>query len=120
MRRRSGLAVSLTIACLVAGRFAALALADATPPGGTTGETALESNERPTIRLGPTRVQPEVSDRSFASVIVVRRGSNRPYLYDRARLRRVFGVATEQASYPTPPARFDHVDIGTPVVIVSA
>lgn len=67
---------------------------------------SLARNERPTIRLKPTLIKPKVSDKSFASVIVIRRGSNRLYLYKRAKLDRVFNVATGQVTYLTPLGRF--------------
>ena len=41
-----------------------------------------------------------------APVIVIHRGSNRLYLYDGARLVRVFPVATGQAAWPTPLGHF--------------
>jgi lipoprotein-anchoring transpeptidase ErfK/SrfK len=42
-------------------------------------------------------------------VIVIRRGSNRLYLYNGVRPWRVFGVATGQSSYPTPLGRWQIV-----------
>jgi lipoprotein-anchoring transpeptidase ErfK/SrfK len=63
-------------------------------------------NTRAPIRLKPTLHPPEVAEASFGSVIVIRRGSNRLYLYAQTKLRRVFGVATGQSAYPTPLGRF--------------
>jgi lipoprotein-anchoring transpeptidase ErfK/SrfK len=47
-------------------------------------------------------VSPGVSADAFADVIVINRSVNRLYLYKDAKLRRTFGVATGQSSYPTP------------------
>jgi lipoprotein-anchoring transpeptidase ErfK/SrfK len=66
----------------------------------------LVENTRSPIRLKPTLRQPEISNASFGSVIVIRRGSNRLYLYSQTKLNRVFGVATGQSAYPTPLGRF--------------
>ncbi len=66
----------------------------------------LVANSRSPIRLKPTMHEPEVTDDAFKSVIVIRRGSNRLYLYAQTKLRRVFGVATGQSAYPTPLGRF--------------
>jgi lipoprotein-anchoring transpeptidase ErfK/SrfK len=43
---------------------------------------------------------------AFKYVIVIRRGSNRLFLYRYGRLRRSFRVATGQSTYPTPLGRF--------------
>jgi len=52
--------------------------------------------------------QPAVRKRSaYRSVIVVRRGSNRLFLYRYAHVRKTFRVATGQSIYPTPLGRFD-------------
>ena len=66
----------------------------------------LVANTRPTIVLRPKLIKPKVDEKSFAAVIVIHRGANRLYLYDRTRLRRIFGVATGQSAYPTPLGRF--------------
>jgi lipoprotein-anchoring transpeptidase ErfK/SrfK len=64
--------------------------------------TALVTNTRPEVALQFTELKPSVSRGSFGPVIVIRRGSNRLYLYKGARFQRVFGVATGQSAYPTP------------------
>jgi lipoprotein-anchoring transpeptidase ErfK/SrfK len=69
----------------------------------------LVENTRAPIRLKATLHPPEIADSSFGSVIVIRRGSNRLYLYAQTKLRRVFGVATGQSAYPTPLGRFSIV-----------
>jgi lipoprotein-anchoring transpeptidase ErfK/SrfK len=66
----------------------------------------LATNSRAPVRLHFREVRPRVTRRSIGPVIVIRRGSNRLYLYDGMRLRRVFGVATGQSSYPTPLGRW--------------
>ena len=67
---------------------------------------ALIRGRRAPIRLPLRSIAPDVTRASFGPVIVIRRGSNRLYLYRGMRLWRVFGVATGQASYPTPLGRF--------------
>jgi lipoprotein-anchoring transpeptidase ErfK/SrfK len=64
--------------------------------------TALVTNTRPDVALQFTEVKPMVTRASFGPVIVIRRGSNRLYLYQGMRFERVFGVATGQSVYPTP------------------
>ena len=70
---------------------------------------ALVENRRFPIELAAKSVAPKVTRKTFGPVIVIRRGSNRLYLYDAMRLRRVFGVATGQDRYPTPLGRFSIV-----------
>ncbi len=75
--------------------------------GGTTAIVrALKANKRGPLSLRLRTIAPSVTRSSFGPVIVIRRGSNRLYLYNGMRFRRVFGVATGQASYPTPLGRF--------------
>ena len=68
--------------------------------------SALLANRRGPLVLRQKAVRPAQTRRSFGPVIVIRRGSNHLYLYDGMRLERTFGVATGQASYPTPLGRF--------------
>ncbi len=68
--------------------------------------TALVTNTRPVLKLQFTTLQPVVTPSSVGPVIVIRRGSNRLYLYQGMRLQRVFGVATGQSRYPTPLGRW--------------
>jgi lipoprotein-anchoring transpeptidase ErfK/SrfK len=68
--------------------------------------TALVTNTRPLLNLQFTPLEPTVTPASFGPVIVIRRGSNRLYLYKGARPWRVFGVATGQSRYPTPLGRW--------------
>jgi lipoprotein-anchoring transpeptidase ErfK/SrfK len=71
--------------------------------------SALAGNIRVPLRLRFRALQPSVRRASFGPVIVIRRGSNRLYLYQGMRLERVFGVATGQSIYPTPLGRWSIV-----------
>jgi lipoprotein-anchoring transpeptidase ErfK/SrfK len=64
--------------------------------------TALVTNTRPDVALQFNELKPSLTRGSFGPVIVIRRGSNRLYLYQGMRFERVFGVATGQSVYPTP------------------
>jgi lipoprotein-anchoring transpeptidase ErfK/SrfK len=68
--------------------------------------TALVTNTRPDVKLQFTAVKPAVTRASYGPVIVIRRGSNRLYLYQGMRFVRMFGVATGQSVYPTPLGRW--------------
>jgi lipoprotein-anchoring transpeptidase ErfK/SrfK len=71
---------------------------------------ALIANRRFAVNL-PVKVIPRhVTKRSVGPVIVIRRGSNRLYLYKGARFWRRFPVATGQSVYPTPLGRFEIVE----------
>ena len=67
---------------------------------------ALVANSRTEIALDFKSLEPKVSRDAIGPVIVIRRGSNRLYLYNGMRLWRVFGVATGQSQYPTPLGRW--------------
>lgn len=70
---------------------------------------ALHANRRGPLVV-PSRLLPQArTEADFGSVIVIRRGSNRLYLYRGTRFWRVFSVATGQAAYPTPLGKFDIV-----------
>ena len=68
--------------------------------------TALVTNTRPEVALQFAELKPSVTRGSFGPVIVIRRGSNRLYLYKGMRFQRGFGVATGQSAYPTPLGRW--------------
>ena len=51
-------------------------------------------------------IQPKVTRTSFGDVVVIRRDVNRLSLYKGASSGRTFGVATGQATYPTPIGSF--------------
>jgi lipoprotein-anchoring transpeptidase ErfK/SrfK len=71
--------------------------------------TALAANERVPLRLTFRELKPAVTRSSIGHVIVIRRGSNRLFLYKGMRFQRVFGVATGQSVYPTPLGRWSIV-----------
>ena len=80
--------------------------------------TALATNTRPEVALQFAELKPSVTRGSFGPVIVIRRGSNRLYLYNGMRFQRVFGVATGQSAYPTPLGSFaDRRQVAEPVVV---
>jgi lipoprotein-anchoring transpeptidase ErfK/SrfK len=70
---------------------------------------ALRQNRRDVVVLPYEEVAQNVTRSSFGSVIVIRRGSNRLFLYKGMKPWRSFTVATGQAIYPTPLGKFDIV-----------
>jgi lipoprotein-anchoring transpeptidase ErfK/SrfK len=70
---------------------------------------AIATHRRGPLLLRQRAVAPKVTQLSYGPVIVIRRGSNRLYLYRGMRLGRVFPVATGQRSYPTPLGKFSVV-----------
>ncbi|HVR13819.1 MAG TPA: L,D-transpeptidase family protein, partial [Gaiellaceae bacterium] len=70
---------------------------------------AVTSGVRTGIVLPHTALRPKITRRNFGPVIVIRRKSNRLFLYDGSRYRRLFAVATGQSQYPTPLGRFSIV-----------
>ena len=68
--------------------------------------SALLANKHGPLLLRQKAIPPEATRTTFGPVIVIRRGSNRLYLYRGMRFWRVFPVATGQAIYPTPLGRF--------------
>ncbi len=69
----------------------------------------LRQNVRDTVELHAKRIAPKSTRTNFGPVIVIRRGSNRLFLYKGTRFWRVFPVATGQTVYPTPLGRFEIV-----------
>jgi lipoprotein-anchoring transpeptidase ErfK/SrfK len=68
--------------------------------------STLVANRKGPLRL-PIKVLPAAIARgNFGPVIVIRRGSNRLFLYNGMRFLRSFGVATGQSVYPTPLGRW--------------
>jgi lipoprotein-anchoring transpeptidase ErfK/SrfK len=67
---------------------------------------ALVADTRDPVQLRVRQLVPKVTRKNIGPVIVIRRGSNRLYLYDGMRLKRVFNVATGQSQYPTPLGRW--------------
>ena len=70
---------------------------------------ALLQNRRTELVLRSKKQEQAVTRNDFGPAIVIRRGSNRLYLYDGMRQIRIFGVATGQDKYPTPLGRFEVV-----------
>jgi lipoprotein-anchoring transpeptidase ErfK/SrfK len=66
----------------------------------------LRETSRTAVRIKYRLPRASVLRSEFRSVIVIRRGSNRLFLYHFDRLRRLFRVATGQSIYPTPLGRF--------------
>jgi lipoprotein-anchoring transpeptidase ErfK/SrfK len=64
---------------------------------------------RTPVTLTQTTVRPKVTRANFGPVIVIRRSSNKLFLYEGMRYRRLFAVATGQHQYPTPLGRFSIV-----------
>ena len=70
---------------------------------------ALLQNRRTELALRSKKQEQAVTRNDFGAAIVIRRGSNRLYLYNGMRQIRIFGVATGQDRYPTPLGRFQIV-----------
>jgi lipoprotein-anchoring transpeptidase ErfK/SrfK len=72
---------------------------------------ALRSGDRGPLELASKVLLPKVTRAKLAGpVIVIRRASNKLFLYKGQRNWRVFGVATGQAAYPTPLGRWQIVE----------
>jgi lipoprotein-anchoring transpeptidase ErfK/SrfK len=69
---------------------------------GRTIRTALATNSRAPIRLPFAVLRPKVDTAELDEAVVIMRGTNRLLFFDDAKLVRWFGVATGQASFPTP------------------
>jgi lipoprotein-anchoring transpeptidase ErfK/SrfK len=67
---------------------------------------ALRLNVRDRIPLRTKQIRANVTRANFGPVIVIRRGSNRLFLYSGMRVNRLFPVATGQSVYPTPLGNF--------------
>ena len=72
----------------------------------TTIVSRLRKMSRVPVRIRHGAPLATTTRAAFKNVIVIRRGSNRLYLYRYDRLRRPFRVATGQSTYPTPLGRF--------------
>ena len=72
--------------------------------------TALRTGSREPLALLTEPVEPEVTSATLGPVVVIRRASNKLYLYDGSRHVRTIEVATGQARYPTPLGRWSVVD----------
>jgi len=69
-------------------------------------ESTLLANKRGPLLLRQKVTSPEITRLNFGPVLVIRRASNRLYLYHGMKQWRMFPVATGQSSYPTPLGRF--------------
>jgi lipoprotein-anchoring transpeptidase ErfK/SrfK len=69
----------------------------------------LSAHSRLPVVVKPKLLKPAVTRLNYGSIIVIRRDSKGLYLYNGMRLRKTFGVATGQSSYPTPLGRFSIV-----------
>ena len=72
----------------------------------TTIVSRLRKTSRVPVRIRHASSLASTTSRAFRNVIVIRRGSNRLFLYRYHRVRRAFRVATGQSTYPTPLGRF--------------
>jgi lipoprotein-anchoring transpeptidase ErfK/SrfK len=66
---------------------------------------------RPVVRPVARWVAPTVTSSDFGPVIVIHRGSNQMFVYDRERPWHTFPIATGQAIYPTPLGSWHIVDM---------
>ena len=67
---------------------------------------ALRRHARGPLALRVNLIRPSVTRSNFGSVIVIRRGSRRLYLYDGMAHWRTFKIAVGMPAYPTPLGRF--------------
>jgi lipoprotein-anchoring transpeptidase ErfK/SrfK len=70
---------------------------------------ALAANRRFALTLPLKKIARHLTKANFGPVIVIRRDSNRLYLYNGERFQKRFSVATGQAAYPTPLGHFQIV-----------
>jgi hypothetical protein len=68
---------------------------------------ALEKNIRKPLHLRLKEVPAAVGRGDFGPIVVIRRSSNRLFLYDGMKYVRTFGVATGASAYPTPLGRYE-------------
>jgi lipoprotein-anchoring transpeptidase ErfK/SrfK len=68
---------------------------------------ALRTHRRDPLALSFRSTPAKLTEAEFDHTIVIRRESKKLFLYDGAKLKRVFRVATGQASYPTPIGKFE-------------
>jgi lipoprotein-anchoring transpeptidase ErfK/SrfK len=70
---------------------------------------SLGAISREEMRLTLKTTKPKVTRKNYGPVIVIRRNSNKLFLYQGTKYRRFFAVATGQSQYPTPLGRFSIV-----------
>jgi lipoprotein-anchoring transpeptidase ErfK/SrfK len=78
---------------------------------GRAIRTALATNTRAPIRLGFERIKPEVEAAELDEAVVILRGSNKLFFFDKGKYVRSFGVATGQAAFPTPLGNYEIVTL---------
>jgi lipoprotein-anchoring transpeptidase ErfK/SrfK len=78
---------------------------------GRAIRSALATNSRTPIRLGFEFQKPEVEAAELDEAIVILRGSNKLFFFDRATYVRSFGVATGQSAFPTPLGNYEIVNM---------
>jgi lipoprotein-anchoring transpeptidase ErfK/SrfK len=78
---------------------------------GRAIRTALATNSRAPIRLGFEIQKPKVDSAELDEAVVILRGSNKLFFFDKARYVRSFGVATGQAAFPTPLGNYEIVNL---------
>ena len=78
---------------------------------GRSIRTALATNSRAPIRLGFEIQKPKVDSAELDEAVVILRGSNKLFFFDKARYVRSFGVATGQAAFPTPLGNYEIVNL---------
>ncbi len=78
---------------------------------GRAIRTALATNSRAPIRLGFEIQKPKVESAELDEAVVILRGSNKLFYFDKARYVRSFGVATGQAAFPTPLGNYEIVNL---------
>jgi hypothetical protein len=67
---------------------------------------AFKTGRRTPLKLAVKMIPRHRTKKNYGPIIVIRRGSNRLYLYKSVRFVRRFPVATGQAAYPTPLGHF--------------
>jgi lipoprotein-anchoring transpeptidase ErfK/SrfK len=78
---------------------------------GRAIRTALATNSRAPIRLGFEILKPKVEAAELDEAIVILRGSNKLFFFDKAKYVRSFGVATGQSAFPTPLGNYEIVTL---------
>jgi lipoprotein-anchoring transpeptidase ErfK/SrfK len=78
---------------------------------GRAIRTAFATNSRAPIRLGFEILKPEVEAAELDEAIVILRGSNKLFFFDKAKYVRSFGVATGLSAFPTPLGKYEIVNL---------
>lgn len=78
-------------------------------PAAATAALAASLGDGRVRAVVPAAVPPKVGDAAYSTVVLVRTGENRLYLYVGGRILRSFPVATGSPDFPTPSGRF-HIE----------